>query len=202
MPKLVDHASRREQIVEAVWRIVAREGFAALTMRQLADELGLANGALARYFPNKSAILEAAFSRAFHATNRRALAASGSRHGLSALRALCLEIMPLDEERLDEARVVIGFWDHAAADDHLRSLFDEAMAQWRSDLLWHMRVGQQKGEVRSDLDIETTIELFMTTLTGLQINAVFSPACATPERQLRLLDQLLLGLRDVGRELG
>lgn len=44
-------------IREAALRLIARLGYEALSMRRLAQEVGLAPGALYRYFPNKQAIL-------------------------------------------------------------------------------------------------------------------------------------------------
>src|SRR3954452_23718089 len=111
MPKIVDHDARREEIIEAVWRLVARRGFAALNMRDLAAEAGFTNGALARYFPTKAAILRAALERANAATEQRAARTIAGANGLHAFRKFCVEIMPLDDERLNEARVVIGFWN-------------------------------------------------------------------------------------------
>ena len=55
--KKTARAKRREEtsaaIVEAALAIVTEEGFDALTMKRLADELGYAIGAFYRYFPSK-----------------------------------------------------------------------------------------------------------------------------------------------------
>lgn len=195
MPKIVDHDARREEIISAVWRLVARDGFTSLTMRTLASELGLANGALVRYFPARDDILRAAFRRAFDATNARADRGMDSLEGLDALRRLCVEIMPLDDERLDEARVVIGFWDYALADTDLTKVLDDAMAEWRARMTIYLRSAQLTQEVSADTDIATVVDMIMATLMGLQITAVFSPLRNTPSRQLKILDRLLDGLR-------
>lgn len=44
-------------IREAALRLIARQGYEALTMRRLAEEVDLGAAALYRYFPNKQAIL-------------------------------------------------------------------------------------------------------------------------------------------------
>ena len=44
---------RREELVRTVWRIMARRGPAAVTMRQISAEAGYANGALKTYFAGK-----------------------------------------------------------------------------------------------------------------------------------------------------
>ena len=52
-----DGARTESAIREAALRLIARLGYEALSMRRLAQEVGLAPGALYRYFPNKQAIL-------------------------------------------------------------------------------------------------------------------------------------------------
>lgn len=131
MPKVVDLPARRQQIVEATWRLIARQGIAATTMRELAAELGLANGALLTYFPNKRAILEAAWSHVFAATNDRFRTSGAGLRGTRALRAFLTEVMPLDEGKALEARIVIAFWERAALDAEFAAVHDAAMRQWR-----------------------------------------------------------------------
>lgn len=189
MPKVVDHDSRRQEIIAAVWSLISQKGFQAVTMRELAAEAGYANGALARYFPDKRSVLRAAFTRAFEATNVRARTAIGTRGGLEALRLLCLEIMPLDDVRLREARVVIGFWDHAAGDPQLVEFFDAAMLEWRERIGLYLH----QAEVAEPHDV--VIDTMLAWAMGLQINALFSPRRTTPGRQIATLDATLDGLR-------
>src|SRR5580658_10949606 len=46
----------REAVVEAAARVMAREGYAGLTMRAIADELGVQAPALYWYVPSKEAL--------------------------------------------------------------------------------------------------------------------------------------------------
>jgi AcrR family transcriptional regulator len=194
MPKIVDHEARRGEIIEAVWSLISSRGFRSVTMRELAAEAGYANGALSRYFPDKDAVLRAAFRRAYDATNERAAAKIGDRGGLAALRLLCLEIMPLDEVRRREARVVIGFWDHAAGDEDLVEFFDTTMAEWRDQVRTYLRQARATGEVRTGRADDVVVDTLLAMLMGLQINALFMPRDTTPERQHAVLDEFLAAL--------
>jgi AcrR family transcriptional regulator len=198
MPKIVDHDARRAEIISAVWSLIARRGLASVTMRELATEAGYANGALARYFPDKESLLRAAFQRAFDATNERARAAIGDRGGLPAFRLLCLEILPLDEVRLLEARVVIAFWDHAAGQPDLERFYDTAMETWREELGMYLRQARAAGEIDDDRPHERVIDMVLALTMGLQINACFSPRHNTPERQTAVLDDFLAALSTPG----
>jgi len=55
--KGADGAETEAAICRAALRLIATNGYEAVTMRGLAEEVDLAAGALYRYFPNKQAIL-------------------------------------------------------------------------------------------------------------------------------------------------
>lgn len=55
-----------EAILDAVVRILKREGFAAITTNRIADVAGVSIGSLYQYFPDKSAIFVALHGRHLH----------------------------------------------------------------------------------------------------------------------------------------
>lgn len=114
--------------------------------------------------------------------------------GLPALRLLCLEIMPLDEVRLLEARVVIGFWDRAVHDARMTEVHENAIAAWREQLYGCLRQAREEGDVTTATPDETTVDTLLAALMGFQINAVLLPHTTTPERQEAVLDGLLAAL--------
>jgi AcrR family transcriptional regulator len=52
----------RRQIIEAAWRLARANGLAALTLRDLAQEVGMQAPSLYSYFPSKHAIYDAMFA--------------------------------------------------------------------------------------------------------------------------------------------
>ena len=188
MPKLVDHASRREELVHAVWRILARDGAAAMTMRQVAAEAGYANGALKPYFATKTDLVEATYTHVFEQTNRRVAGAVTGLRGLAAVEVFSREVMPLDGERLDEARVVLTFWQEAAHDATRAAHNRRFMAQWRDSLLAWLDEARADGELATPADPATWTDGFLTFLLGTQVTAALGLPAASPahlERQLQ-----------------
>ncbi|CAL8896463.1 TetR family transcriptional regulator [Kocuria varians] len=188
MPKLVDHASRREELVHAVWRILARDGAAAMTMRQVAAEAGYANGALKPYFATKADLVEATYTHVFEQTNGRVAGAVTGLRGLAAVEVFSREVMPLDGERLDEARVVLAFWQEAAHDATLAAHNRRFMAQWRDCLLAWLDEARADGELATPADPATWTDGFLTFLLGTQVTAALGLQAASPahlERQLQ-----------------
>lgn len=194
MPKIVDHDQRRVELVEATWRIIARLGLDAATMREVAAEAGFANGALKPYFPTKDDLLQATFNYVFSRTNGRAEVAVRGRSGIDGLRAFCREILPLDEERLAEARVVIPFWQ-AAMHDPVKAAYNvAAMDQWRGELRSRLA---ESGVVDVALR-DAGAESLLTFMIGAQVVAVVDVGSNSAQSLLDQLEALLSGLLRVG----
>lgn len=179
MPKVVDHRQRRQELVEATWRIIARHGISGATMRQIAAEAGFANGALKPYFPTKAELIEATYAFVFDRTNRRVDAAAQGRRGLAALEAFCREVLPLDAERLDEARVVISFWQEAAHDPRGAELNNASMAQWRRSMAGWMVQARGAEELDAGVEIAAAADALLNFLLGCQISAVIDREATT-----------------------
>ena len=61
MPRIVDHKQRKQDIVDHCFHLFAEQGYAAVSMRNIATSLGVSTGVLYHYFENKKAIFEAVF---------------------------------------------------------------------------------------------------------------------------------------------
>lgn len=194
MPKIVDHDARRREIVAAVWALIARSGLDGVTMRELAAEAGYSNGALAPYFRDKDEILRAAFQYAVECTDVRARQAIGDATGLVALRRLCHEIMPLDETRLLEARVVVAFWGRALHDPRMAAVHASALDEWRQRMTRCLAQARAAGEVAGGVPDEQSADTLLAALAGFQVNALLIPRSTTPTRQRAALEGLLASL--------
>ena len=187
MPKIVDHDERRLELVDATWRIIARNGLEGATMREIAMEAGFANGALKPYFPTKDTLLEFAFSHVFNRTNRRIAEVTAGRTGLAALRAFCLEVLPLDEERINEARIVIPFWQKAVNDPQKALIHQQSMNEWLAAIRRCLKEARDAGGVSTAVDDDALAGQLLNMLLGAQIEAALAPAGRTDfghERQL------------------
>ena len=193
MPRLVDHAARRREIIHVTWRLVARHGLDAVTMRDIAAEAGYANGALNRYFAGKDELLQASFEYVYAQTNDR-VAAVGDRRGLAALRAFCLEVLPLDETRVLEARIVVSFWGRTVADDRFASVNAAALRQWRSEVVRRLQEGREDGEVAPAVDADVAAGQLLAYLMGVQTFVVADEPLLSADQQRAALDAHLAQL--------
>ncbi|MDQ6739643.1 MAG: TetR/AcrR family transcriptional regulator, partial [Actinomycetota bacterium] len=192
MPKIVDHDQRRLELVDATWRIIAQHGIEGATMREIALEAGFANGALKPYFPTKDELITFAFGHVFNRTNQRIAGTSAGKVGLEALRAFCQEVLPLDDDRIYEARIVIPFWQKALTDPAKAELHETSMNQWRSAMDGYLREARARGEVTASTSNEDIVNQLLSMLLGAQIVAAMSPGAHLPAQLSAQLDAYLL----------
>jgi AcrR family transcriptional regulator len=58
MPKIVDHEQYRKELLHKCFDLFAQKGYASITTRQIAKELGVSTGTLYYYFPCKEDMFE------------------------------------------------------------------------------------------------------------------------------------------------
>src|SRR3954453_13468370 len=98
MPKIVDQDARREEVLEATWRVIIHGGLSAATMRAIAKEAGTSTGLVNHYFADKSEVLAAALQlNQARMIERMTESIVGVEPGLDALRKLVEATLPLDK---------------------------------------------------------------------------------------------------------
>jgi TetR/AcrR family transcriptional regulator, transcriptional repressor of bet genes len=146
MPKQVDHQARREQITEAVYRLIAQRGFDAVSLREVAAEAGVSMGLVQHYFRTKDQMLHFALDRmrdrVAHRLQHRLANLAEPRTTKAVLRAMMLEAIPTNEESRAEACVSMAFFNRALVEpsygDALRATYPSVLAAL-SRLLRHAR---------------------------------------------------------------
>lgn len=58
MPKIVDHDKYRKELLSKCFDLFAQKGYSAITMREIAQDIGVSTGTLYHYFANKKALFE------------------------------------------------------------------------------------------------------------------------------------------------
>ena len=184
MPKDVNHDERREELLEAVWRVVARDGMERATIRTIAAETGWSAGVLAHYFADKDDILGSALRLAYDRIRARWDAKLDGLTGSEALYELVLDNLPLDDERELETKFLMNYWS--------REIRGGVGVPRRSPLLIDMlttlaRDAQEAGEMRADEAPEDIAERLLGLIDGFSLHALLDPQRLTRERQVALI---------------
>ena len=98
---------RDARVIAAAWRLIAREGLHALTVKALADEAGVPPSSMLYTMPNHAVVRERALEAIAPAIRRRvgALPAEPA-EGPERARMLLEALLPIDAERRLEASVL------------------------------------------------------------------------------------------------
>src|ERR1700730_14246726 len=195
MPKIVDWDARRDEILSATWRVIARDGIAKATIRAIAREAGCSRGILAHYFDDKADILGSALMMSHRRVAARMDAGTAGLAGLDALRVVMLEALPLDDRRDLEAQIEISFWGRALGTAALRELQHSEFDHLWSRLRGHLQEAGDLGEIRPGLDLDFATHQLVVLIDGLSAERVLYPDRVQPDRQVGMLDHLLRRVR-------
>ncbi len=144
MPKKVDRAARREEILAAAVRVFARRGYAASRIDDVAREAGIAKGSVYLYFDGREQLLHAAFedlaARSAHVLRDAADGPGAAVDRLAGLVRGAMTALPADR---DLARVLLDLWaagrdaespiDMTAAYRDYRAVIAGLLAQARTE---------------------------------------------------------------------
>lgn len=173
MPKIVDHAQRRTEIVDGFLTLIAKEGMANATSRSLADHLGVSNGALWRYFVDKNDLLTEANERVVENTTRRAMKALEGLHGVHAAFTLVESLLPLTPVGKDEARIVVGFWGLAASDHVAEIVGRPELVEWGALLRGYLDEAVAAHELSPQAPLDAMVTLLIAHIANTQVEFVF-----------------------------
>jgi TetR/AcrR family transcriptional repressor of bet genes len=189
MPKVVDHAQRREEIALVACRVVAQYGFEQATIVRIAREAGYTTGMVAHYFDTKQDIIIAALRLIL--TRIEARLTKPAAAGAQDLQAVLTETLPIDAQRYIECAFWTAFWGQVSADKRLRRinswlhreymrLFKRCIAEgWPEWADWSATVREQ------------VLRSIVTFINGITASAVVNRSDWPAERQI---DQLRLQL--------
>ena len=195
MPKVVDHDQRRDELMRAVWRVVARDGLEGATMRSIALETGWSSGVLQHYFSSKRDIIVSAHHLAYQRAAERIEAGVAHLSAIEALRVALYEALPLDEERLLEARIEVSAWGLAASDPEFLRDRHTSVQSWLDRLAGVVAEARADGDVGYSAGDEVIAHEILALVDALSLEAVLYPHIATVERQMLLADALLDRIR-------
>ena len=183
---------RREQIVRATVRCLARVGYTRLTMKQVARQAGVSQGILHYYFADKRAMLAATLEAVTRDLDRR-VAAAQSRTGhdprarLRALVRACLEVAVAHPEVWI---VFVEFWGEMLHDRRLRDLNTRVYARTRRLIARLIADGVRAGRFRP-VDAGRAAAVVLGLVDGISLQLTFDPEAFGVAEAARFCDDAL-----------
>jgi AcrR family transcriptional regulator len=163
---------RRQQLVEAAFRLIAERGFEGLRTRDVAAAAGVNIATVHYYFPSKESLIGAVVA-----------------HAMDRFRStLASEGRPAEQ---------LGNPLRAARDPLIGSIMGKTNDQWHRLIRALLRRAAKAGEIRPELDSDDVASLVMATLAATTL-----PTMASDRRSGQALVQLerWLGLAASGHQ--
>jgi AcrR family transcriptional regulator len=193
MPKIVDHAVRRDEIAHVACDVVAKYGFEQATMARIARAAGYTTGMVAHYYATKQEIILAALRLILLRIEGRLTRQRDS--GEASLLNVLSEALAVDAQRFSECAFWMAFWGQVSVDKKLKRLnawvhreymrlFTRCLAEhWPEWSTWPPAVRDQ------------VLRSVVTFINGLTASAVTSPSDWPAEKQMEQLRVHLEQLR-------
>jgi len=179
MPKLVDPVERRQEVVEAVLRVIHRDGLEQASVRNVAREAGLSMGSLRHYFASQSELIVFAFRTIIDRIESRLARLEPEPDPRRRAERVLSELLPLDDERRAENQLWLAFTSRAMVDPELRALRDEGYDALRAGCRAILTDLSAAGLAPADVPAET--ERLHALLDGLAVHATMRPDIHTAE---------------------
>jgi AcrR family transcriptional regulator len=202
VPVRVDRDERRALLAEAVWRIAARDGVRAASVRGVAREAGLSMGSVRHFFSTQDDLLRFAVAELVEQVRRRIEAGTATRlaavaqgRPIEAAVALLEEVLPLDARRRTEARVWAAFTAPPVIDEQMadiRRSADDGIRQLCRSVL---AVLTETGVLHPERDVNLESERMHALVDGLTIHLLVDPTEVSPGRVKSVLVVHLNDLR-------
>jgi AcrR family transcriptional regulator len=181
MARISVEAIRREQLIDAATSLVARKGYEAVTIRDVADAASVSTGTVHYYFSGKDDLLRSVLVEASRRFQKRVEDATGgvvdprtllARHAAAAT--------PRTPDELDAQRVWSAFWDQAQRDPQLRDLHERLYDTWRAQLADAVRRGGFVG-----VDADAWARRYVALIDGLALHVTLHPGSVSPDDMQR-----------------
>ncbi|MFL6123004.1 TetR/AcrR family transcriptional regulator [Actinophytocola sp.] len=179
MPRKVDHHSRRTAIAESAWRLTARGGIEAVTMRHVATDAGMSLGQVQHYFPTKDELLTFAYDLLTERTAQRVNHPDPDAEPRDVVHDALVEMLPLDEQRTRQAHVTLAYLAHAAVAPAMAARLRKTHADLMDLIVDQLRRGQHRGTVDLDLDPAREARTLLAVLDGLTAHVLIGNHTAT-----------------------
>ncbi|TQJ60322.1 TetR family transcriptional regulator [Arthrobacter sp. SLBN-83] len=200
VPKIVDADARRQDVVQAVLRIIAVDGLERASLREVADEAGLAVGSVRHYFQGSEELLAFSFGTVVGRVVSRLEgllppvqdAAGGSAEQRAAILTLLGGMLPLDEETAMDACAWLAFKNAARIRPFLAGEADRSHREVAAIVGGVVASLLPDDEPQENLVVEA--ERLLATLDGLLMHALLQPGWMTAQMCRDVLERHLDGL--------
>ena len=176
MPKIVDHDERRRIIVEALWRVVARDGAHEVSVRHVAAEAGMPKSSIGHYVGTMPQLMGLAVDQLIDANIDYLMTLDLLELDVDKVTEVLVTMVPVTESRRHRSGVWLLLVAQAGADPEFAEVLhrlNSAVAEGLGELLAAM---QKQGLLHPSRDADAEAQRLHALIDGVSIHCMTDPA--------------------------
>lgn len=175
MPKIVDHEMRRNEIADALWRIVDCEGIGGVSVRSVAAEAGFPRATAAYYFDNQAELLLMAIRQSVERSASRIRREDFAGEGLDAYVRAFVELIPTTAKRRRQSSIWLEVIARASKEDEVRSHLADWDATVRAGVLQLLTMMKSQRLFARARDLDVEADILHAMIDGMSLHAMTEP---------------------------
>jgi TetR/AcrR family transcriptional regulator len=181
-PKHLPADKRRAATVEAVVELAAEQNPSEITTTEIAQRMGLTQGAIFRHFPTKEAILQAVMTWVQDRLLARVeKAAREATSPLAALEATFMAHIDFVSEHPGVPRMLFGELQRTG-ETTPKKIVQTLIQRYAERLRGLLEAGVAQGQLDVDLNVDAATVLFIGTIQGLVMQSLLAGDVASMRR--------------------
>lgn len=191
MARVAGRSLTKEQVAEAAWRVILRDGLHNASVRAIATELKATTGVVTYHFHDKAELLLFALDRLGSAIVRDMDAALAGATGIERLRRILRTTLPLTQREISGWKLWISFVGLAMSDKALREEHQRRLEILNGRFEFEIRALQARGELPAAIDPRHEADALVALSDGIGLGFVLRPKAYPPEKQWAIVDGYL-----------
>jgi AcrR family transcriptional regulator len=191
MARVAGRSFSREEVAEAAWRVIVRDGLERTSVRAIARELGATTGVVTYYFRSKTALLSFALDRLTTAIERAVEAALQGAPGVERLRRGIAATLPIGPREITGWRIWVAFLGQAMSSRRLREEHQRRLEMLSERWTRELTGLQRDGLMRPDRHPRKEADALIALADGIGIGYLLRPRLFPAKRQLEIIDRYL-----------
>jgi len=187
---------RREQtrgrLVESALSVFARHGYERATVDEIVRDAGYSKGAFYMHFESKEDLFWSMLEQRIEAQQEALRQAIDASQTVAANERRILEaIFALNRQDVSWPALFLEFAAHAGRNERVREKLAAMYERWHNFTVEMLRVGQEAGHVRKDLDIPFMAAVTIALVEGSLMQSRLAPPAMRLDKQVEPLAELL-----------
>lgn len=196
MPKIVDHDERRKVIVEALWRVIARDGAHEVSVRHVAAEAGMPKSSIGHYVGTMPQLLTLAVRELEQSNTDHILALGLFDLDVDKVTEILYTLVPVSDRRRQMSGVWLVLAVHSTTDPDLAAVLHDLNNRMTDGLVDLVRGMSHQGLLHPQREPEREARRLHALIDGLSLQSMTDAALRDPVaiRQALRDEVLCLGL--------